>query len=91
MLELCSPPAPQSSPFRKPDTFFSHVHTFRACLLLVQDLSLQEHVTDAGPPVQEEYSRGGQIDHESRLVTGWEKAAGRAICGFTDALLLPSR
>jgi hypothetical protein len=67
------------------DTIFSQIHPFQTCLsrtfpclLLVQDLSLQEHATDAGPPVQEECSRGGQKEHGSHLDRGREKAASRA-------------
>ena len=72
----------KSCPFREPDTSFSQVHTFQACLLrtfpclsLVRGLSLQEHATDAGPPVQEECSRGGRKEHGSHLVGGRAKAA----------------
>jgi len=38
MLELCSPPVPQSCPFREPDQFFSQVRTF-PCPFLMHCLS----------------------------------------------------
>jgi hypothetical protein len=73
----------------EPDTFFSQVHTFQACisrtcpcLLLVHCLSMQGYATDARPPVQKQCSRGGRNEHGSHLDRGREKAASRNTRAF---------
>ena len=70
--------------FIEPDTFFSQVHTFQACLsrtfpclLLMHCLSLQGYATDARPPLQNHCSRGGRNESGSHLDKGREKAASR--------------
>jgi len=63
MVSLCSPPVHVSCPFMEPDTFFSQVHTFQACLFLVHCPPVQGYDNDAGPLVQEKYSRGGRNEY----------------------------
>ena len=90
MPERCSSPVPKSYPFREPGMCLIHVYTFQACLsrsfpclLLVHCHSMQEHATDARPPVQKQCSRGGRNEHGSHLDKGREKVASRNIRVFT--------
>ena len=73
----------------EPDTFFSQVHTFQACisrtfpcLLLMHCLSMQGYATDARQPVQNQCSRGGRNESGSHLDRGREKAASRNTRAF---------
>jgi hypothetical protein len=66
--------------------------TSRLPLPLLRALSLlQEHACDAGPSVQEEYSRSGRKEHGSHLDRGREKATSKVTRGFASALCSPSR
>ena len=89
--ELGSHAIPIVKSAQRAETFFSHVPTLEACLLLGHCLSLQEHATDAGSSTQKQCSRDGRKKPGSHLDGGRKKAAGRTARGLAEALHLLTR